>query len=378
GRSVQRLHSSSPKEDPEGKLRLRAGADVLRPLRFQSAFTGIAGGLPRNPRGAGVFDLDDTKQDLSPSFDVEEAYVEAYLASIDLRAGLQKFAWGKLDAIQPNDLLNSEKFYDPILEDESDRKIGTPALSTTIYVPAMPFDTAPESLQLSAAWIPVVVPFRFPDKDERWYPPLARIPRQSQGDGFTVENESRFRNGAVPDRDLANGAGAVRLAGFFRGADFALYYYDGYDTQPALDVDVRGFVTFDPSNPGCVPVGVDPDCFDVRSEVDVFPVFQRVRAVGMDVAYNVLGATLRGETAWVKNRLYPKIIREAVENPDVDAVGILLAPGQEQEVPVTIPPVNVRRDGVEWGFGGDYLFFGNVFFLVQMNQTLVLDNDVNL
>ncbi|MGH7822561.1 MAG: hypothetical protein ACREQ9_22600 [Candidatus Binatia bacterium] len=378
GRYVQRVHSSTPREDPEGKLRLRAGADLASRLRLESAVTAVAGGLPRDPRGAGVFDFDGTLQDLSPSLDVEEAHLSVYLRALDLRAGIQKFAWGKLDAIQPNDLLNPEKFYDPILEDENDRKVGIPALSATVHVPPLPGDVAPENVQLSGVWAPIVVPFRFPDDDERWYPPLARVPSRSQANGFTVETQARLRDGDVPERDLANGAGAARLGGFFRGVDFSFYYYDGYDTQPSLDVDVRGFVTFNPLNPGCVPVGADPDCFDVRSEIDVFPVFQRVRAAGADFAYNLLGATIRAEAAWVKNRLYARTIREVVASQDVDTVGILLAPGQEQEVPVTITPVNVRRDGVEWGFGGDYLFFGTTFFLVQMNQTMVLDNDVDL
>ncbi|MGH7856246.1 MAG: hypothetical protein ACREQY_02875, partial [Candidatus Binatia bacterium] len=52
GLYVQRVQSSSPREGPEGKLRLRAGMDLVRHLRFRSALTATAGGLPRDPRGA--------------------------------------------------------------------------------------------------------------------------------------------------------------------------------------------------------------------------------------------------------------------------------------------------------------------------------------
>ena len=50
--------------------------------------------------------------------------------------------------------------------------------------------------------------------------------------------------------------------------------------------------------------------------------------------------------------------------------GLLLS-GQEQPVTVILNPVNVRRDAIEWGAGGDG-FVGDTFVLVQVNQTAVL------
>jgi hypothetical protein len=369
-RYVQRTESDTPREDPQGKVRLRVGADLAPKVRFQSDVTGIAGGSPRHPRGAGIFDLDDTKQDISPSLELEEAYLDVVLPSLDARIGIQKFAWGKLDAIQPNDLLNPEKFYDPVLEDENDRKVGLPALSGTFYFPAFRPDALPSDLRLTAVFAPIVVPFHFPDDDERWYPPLARVPRETQSGGFTVRNESSIANREVPDHgDPGNAAGAARFAGLFHGADFALYYYDGYDSQPALDVDARGFVRFDPLN---------PQLFDVRSEITIFPVFDRVRAAGFDVAYNFLGVTVRGEAAYVVGRLYPRSVRSVVESQQVGAIDpVTLLSGEEQQIDVELDPVNVERDGVEWGFGGDTLW-NDTFVLVQMNQTAVLENDEDL
>ena len=380
GRYVQRVHSSSPRENPQATLRLRPAADVTSWLRLKSAFTATAGGAPRDPDGPGVFNWDDTLQDVSPSLEVEESALELLFDTLDVRLGIQKFAWGKLDGIQPNDVVNPESFGDPILEDENDRKIGVPALSATAYLPSPPGPRF-ENLQLTGVWLPIVTAFRFADDDERWYPPIARVPPQSTVDGFTVRNEARVRNGDVPSRpspwsDLRNGGGAGRFAGFLGGADFGFYLYDGYDTQPALDADARGFVRFDPTRPGCVPL--EPECFDVRSEVDVVPVFQRVTLVGGDLAYGVLGATLRAEGAFVKNRLYPRAIRDIVETQEIGTINqALLLTGQEQEVEIRLSPVNVRRDGIEWGFGGDYLW-NDTFLLLQLNQTIVLDNDVDL
>ena len=366
---AERTENASPHQDPAGRLRVGLASDLHQRVRFQSSFTGTVGGTPRNARGAGVFDLGHTLQDISPSLDVEEAYLDVFLPSVDARIGMQKFAWGKLDGIQPNDILNPEKFYDLFLEEENDRKIGIPALSLTAYLPAPPAASALSDLRLAGVWAPIVVPFRFPDQDERWYPPLARIPPETESMGFVVMNRSNFRNGDVPSRNLSNGAGAARLSGLAGGADFSLYYYDGYDTLPSFEVDARGFVRLNPLN---------PQGFDIRSEVDVFPVFDRIRAAGADVAYSVFGATLRAEGAWVEGRLFPRAIRDIVESQQVGMIDpVVLASGREQRVPVTLGRVNVERDGIEWGAGGDYLW-GDTFVLVQMNQTAVLRNDQDL
>ena len=371
---VERVEPGSPRQDPEGTIRLRLGSDLSSHLRFQSAMTLLAGGTPRNTRRGGAFNFDDALQDISPSFEGEEAYFDLYLPRLDTRIGLQKFAWGKLDGVQPNDLLNPEKYYDPALQEEDDRKVGIPALSPTLYLPAIPSELAPTDLRLTAVWAPIVVPFHFPDQDERWYPPIARVPPESRvmspnNTELTVENQSRLRNADVPDRSLKHGAGAARFAGIFHGADFALYYYDGFDTTAALDANARGFVRLNPLN---------PQGFDIRSQIDVFPVFQRIRAAGADLAYNLFGVTLRAEGAYVKDRLFPRAIRDVVESQQVGQINpVLLLTGQEQEVPVTLVPANVRRDAVEWGFGGDY-FYRDYFLLLQVNQTAILRNDLNL
>jgi hypothetical protein len=379
---VERVEPSSPRQYPQGKIQLRLGTDLSSHLRFQSAMTALAGGTPRNTRRGGVFNFDDTLQDISPSFEGDEAYFDFYFPRLDARIGLQKFAWGKLDGIQPNDLLNPEKFYDPLLQDEDDRKVGVPAFAPTVYLPPIPSSWAPTDLRLTAVWVPVVIPFHFPDQDERWYPPIARVPAETESMGFTVHNRSRILNGNLPARtNLKNGAGAARLAGLFQGADFALYYYDGFDTSPAFDIDPRAFVRYRLEQVGCVPdPQTRPECFDVRSEIDLFPVFRRIRSAGADLAYNFLGATIRAEGAFIQDRLYPRSIRDIVASQEVDQGSIdlvTLLTGQEQEVGITLAPVNARRDAVEWGFGGDYLY-RETFILLQVNQTALVHNDVDL
>jgi hypothetical protein len=293
-----------------------------------------------------------------------------------VRAGVQKFAWGKLDALQPNDLLNPESFHDPVLEDENDRKVGIPALSGTYYLPSLPGRIVPESLRFTAVWAPIVTPFHFPDEDERWYPPLARVPPESEVDGFTVRNEFRVRNGDLPSRNPVHGGGAARLAGYFQGADFSLYYFDGYDTQPALDADARGFVRVDPTNPAACPSSRRASTSARRSTS--FPCSSAFARSAPTPPTPCSGPRFapkpRGSWAGsIRSRFatWSRVRSSAPVDP------VLLLTGEEQEVEVTLEPANVRSDAIEWGVGGDTLWEGT-FVLVQMNQTAILDNDVDL
>jgi hypothetical protein len=366
---VERTDSSSPYQNPQGKLRLNLTTDFSPQLQFVTGLTGTAGGTPHNANGAGVYDFGHVLQEISPSLEFGEAYLDFHSSAVDVRAGLQKFAWGNLDTVQPNDLLNPKTFYDPLLEEEVDRKIGIPALAPTFYFPSGGSPLLPEEPHLTFVWEPIYVPYYFPAENERWYPPVARAPSESQVMGITVQNQSTFRNAPVPARTIDNGTYAVRAAGRFGRADFALYYFNGFDTSPALDASAVGFAQLAPHSPQLI---------DVRSEVDVFPEFRRIQAAGADLAWRLYDATLRLEGAYVFDRLYTQNISDIIATEQFGPVDQAeLLPGREVEVPVTLSPANVRRNGVEWGSGGD-TFIGDTFVLLQVNQTVVLDNDVNL
>jgi hypothetical protein len=366
---AERVERSNPRELPQGKLRLHLTLDLTPTIRFVNDLTGTAGGTPRDPRGAGVYDFHAVKQDISPSLEIGESYLDIYSRALEVKLGIQKFAWGKLDAFQPNDLLNPQKYYDPILEEEIDRKIGIPAIAPTLYMPDSHVAGLPTDLRLTFVWAPIYVPYYFPDQDERWYPPLARVPATSEVMGVTVENRSELRNAPLPHRTFDNGTWAARVSGLLGAADFALYYFEGFDPAPALDVSARGFARFNPAN---------PQLFDARSDITVFPTFARIRSAGGDLAIKVLDATLRVEGAYVFDRFYPRSIRDIVAREQVGAIDeALLFTGREIEVPVILTPANVRRDAVEWGAGGD-TFIGDTFVLLQANQTAILRNEANL
>ena len=55
-----------------------------------------------------------------------------------MRAGIQKFAWGKLDGPPPTDVLTPRDLHDPLVRDYEESKIGIPAVQLTYYLPPVP------------------------------------------------------------------------------------------------------------------------------------------------------------------------------------------------------------------------------------------------
>src|SRR5262245_8683591 len=82
---VERVDSSSPYQNPQAKLRLHLTSDLSPDLRFVSDVTGTAGGTPHNPSGAGVYDFGHVLQNISPSLEFGEAYLDANFSALDLR-----------------------------------------------------------------------------------------------------------------------------------------------------------------------------------------------------------------------------------------------------------------------------------------------------
>ena len=132
---IEENHATTHERTLE-QLRVRAAASLTDWLRFDSTTTGTNGGPTLKSDRAGVYTWDDAFQDVSPAVDLEEAYFDVLLPSLDLRLGKQKVAWGKLDRTQPNDLINPLSYTDPFLQDEEERKIGVPALQASYYLPS--------------------------------------------------------------------------------------------------------------------------------------------------------------------------------------------------------------------------------------------------
>jgi len=396
-REVIEENGSTKHDRTREQLRLRAAISLTDWLRFDSTTVGTNGGPTMKADRSGVYGWDDAFQEISPLADFQEAYLEAHLTSIDLRLGIQKVAWGKLDRTQPNDLINPLNYTDPLMDDEADRKIGVPALQGSYFFPDA--WSLPEESRLTAVWVPKYIPYRFPLADcvvqngvsrcdvERWFPPAAvptttfNVPagvipiNGGYNPAFSVPLGFTVRNSSPPAFRMENSDIGLRYSALTHDVDFALYYYHGFDPQPAfnLTATATGQPDTNPANPLHVK--------DLAAVTTVTPNFQQIDSWGGDAAYAFDRFTVRAEGAFLRNRPFSRDLRFLVTNPRAIAPEIAqaiaaLAKGAGS-TPVPLPPGSVTRDAVEWGLGGDYVYEGYTL-LLQVNQTDVLHNDVQL
>ncbi|MGE5172823.1 MAG: hypothetical protein ACM3MD_03230, partial [Betaproteobacteria bacterium] len=159
-RGVERQDRDSVREDPslEGRIKLDS---IGSQWRFHSWLEGGWDGTVRRPaRDHSLFkNYDEVYQSNSPYLEFKELYVTHSSGALDLRAGIQRFAWGRLDEYPPNDLLNPWDYTQFLRKPLEDRKIGVPAISATSNKGDWTYETA---------WVPVLVPYRLPLLDERW------------------------------------------------------------------------------------------------------------------------------------------------------------------------------------------------------------------
>jgi hypothetical protein len=369
-REVIEENGDTPKDKLRQQLWLRVGYELADQMRFETTVNLQNGGPNTRAGGSGFYTFDDVFQSRTLSFEFEEAFLDVQLSDLDLRIGKQKFAWGKLDRFQAIDVLNTERFNDPFLLDEDERKIGVPAVQGSYYLPA--WDWTPEEGGITLVWIPQYVPFRFPESGERWFPPAGvppsvfSIPSEEEEDpGFQIPLGFTTRDTGAPSFRMENSGYAARFSGYSNGVDYAFYYYHGFDSQPAFLLTAEALA--DPENRT-----------SITAETELTPVFRNIDAWGLDGAFTWGDFTVRSEAAYIRGRPFSRDIRFLISDPS------LLLPELEkvmenagQVTQVDIPRSFVVRDAVEWGVGIDYTRAG-YFLLLQVNQTDVLRNDTNL
>jgi hypothetical protein len=365
-------------------LRVRAAITLTDWLRFDSSTMGFNGGPTMKADRSGVYNLSDTFQDISPGAEFEEAYFDVRLPSVDLRLGKQKVAWGKLDRDQPTDLINTQNYSDLFLQDETERKIGVPAVQASYYPPPAPW--LPAESRLTAVWVPQYVPYRFPLAGcdahggcniERWFPPAAvppltiTIPPNIGGLGtpaFTAPLGFQVRNVPSPSWRFENNEIGLRYSGLIHDADAALSYFHGFDPQPAFNLTATAF-----GNPAHLN--------DLSAITTLSPAFRHIDAGGGDVAYAFDRLTVRGEGAFISGRPFPRNLQTLVSDPNMIADSIVTALRQlgsgAASANVALPQAYAVHDAVEWGLGADYTYAGYLL-LLQVNQTDVLHNHVEL
>lgn len=313
-------------------------------------------GGPFEGAHAGGFNFVHAFQNLSPSLDLSQAYVELRLRDGNFKIGVQTFAWGKLDGIPPTDVINPRSYHDPIVEDFEEAKVGIPALQGTYYLPDTMFPPSLEFSQLRATlvYVPLAVPSQLPLTKERWFP-SGGVPSQ-----VTVKVGGTPRRVVVtlgtsnhaPAKTFDGGGVAFRLQGVAAETDWDIYYYGGPYTGPNGDL-VLSNLTYDPHR------HVDAV---LRQKTSV------IHMAGADWAATLAGATVRAEAAVFLDRPYLADTR-ALANKQADRLNTdLMSPNGRASLDI-FPEI----DSAEWGIGIDYLYHG-FLPLLQLSQIILLDS----
>ena len=326
------------------------------------------GPATRETRG-GFYNIDDVFQSVSPAVEIEEAVLGIDFDSLRLRIGQIKHSWGKLDRSQPNDVLNPERFADPILLEEADRKIGVPSIEATYYLPR--HEWVPEEASLSLVIVPRYIPFRLGRQGERWFPPNATPPAtfslpRPGGDPLEVPLSLETRNSSSPSFSFDNATYAARFAAFWRGLDYSLYYYHGIQTAPLFQLEARADAPSDDNS--------------ITAATILSPVFNPIDLWGGDLAFTWGNFSFRAEAAFTRKRGFNRDLLTFTDDPDVieaayEALEEILAGAPSAEV--DLGQTYAKSDALQWGVGVDTRVVG-VDILFELTQTNVFDNDLPL
>jgi hypothetical protein len=367
-----------PRQRPEAVATFQAQAAPTRALRGVLELRSRAGGPFEGGPGPAVNNLNQAFQNYSPSLEARQAYLEWRGSRAEVRAGIQTFAWGKLDGVPPTDVVNPRDWHDPLVVDEffEEQKIGIPALLGTYFPPDLP-GAGLSGLRLGVAWIPWAVPARLPLALERWFPPtISDVPLNPcvqvrnvppgfmlphggcPGQGVRVHATFGTLN-AGPPHALKDGGIAARLAGTWHGVDVELSHYTGPESGPNARLQIVAFSKLGTNKP-------------LRAAVRLAQEHSVMHMTGAAAAIPAGPFTVRAEAAWFVDHAYLR--------PTEDVLAPLLAGGvafsRFEKIlsrPVGIEPAALfpLLDSVEWGIGADTLWHG-IQPLLQLNQIVVL------
>lgn len=210
-----------------------AGSVGRNQLRVQPELTGVFGSW-----GRGFVAVELRADASAPSRDriwIDEAYLEVFLGSVDVRAGRQFVSWGRADALNPTDYFGAQDYSDVL--DADQEALAQDAISLTWYL---------GDVFVEAVWAPLLRPSFLPAPGSRWWP---------SGPGAAPEGidlgEARFLSGG-------KGALGVRSSATFRGWDTSLSLYRGPWSLPALGpAGPSAAFPLAPDVPGLWAVGAD-------------------------------------------------------------------------------------------------------------------------
>ncbi len=363
------FNEDTASENPSVLVELEPRADFGQHVSFYADLQGGYEGSQRSPRNDGLLvRLDEVYPSKDRYVQISEAYLSFYLSQLDLRVGIQKFAWGTLDQFNPTDNLNPWDLRHPFTTDSLRRKIGIPAVRAL-------FGSSFSSVLVEAIWMPFYVPYRMPDPGDRWYPPLfesvTSYPTPDFGLPFALPPVRIVQTNKEPDlppRTFENGDFGIRISRTIGGADIGVSYFYGFDRMPVFGVD--GTIVAD--------LQILPTELDLTYRMNLRPQIHRVQIFGFDMAMSRGSFTFRAEGAFVKGR-YINVgldaipdIAENFEFPDLSQIDLSLRPnGVTASFPFA-PQIAFRKNLLSIGGGVDYQW-GAHLFTFQMIGNQILD-----
>lgn len=204
--------------------------------------------------------------------DAREAWFEAGGARADLRAGYGRLAWGRLDEVQPSDVINPIDTSRYFIDGRSDARLPVAFARGRLFVSS--------SLTVEGVLVPFFRRSRFDSLDEPTSP-------------FNLVNDAALPPGTVvtglthrtPERAWSNAQGGGRVSATVGRVDVSASVYRGFNAFGDIAFEATG-----------VPVPGGPVAGRL---VETYPRFTMVAG---DLE-TVTGAwAWRGEAAWFKDR----------------------------------------------------------------------------
>lgn len=368
-RGIYAFDHDTPTEDPSAELGIELKARSSSWNSIKIVLQAVQDGKVIEPSGTGAFQtFNDVYQDRTPSVSIDEAYIDIFTGDADFRLGVQKFAWGRLDEINPTDNLNTEDLTEGGLNDEVERKIGVPAVKANLYA---------DLANIEIAWVPFFVPYRLPEREERWFPGVLVPPEKVEvGSSVgTVPVATSYVDMNLPARTVRNSEAGIRVSRHIEGWDVSACYFTGYDPMPLTDAAVDVDITL-----------VDPLSLAYRAEsrVTLEPVVHRIHVFGFDFTTTVSDFTVRAEYAYFHNKRFNRklesVLDELVTKETIDGiysdflVDYFASAGSLTRQSFRLnPKATLTMDSMKYGAGIDYIY-GDTSVSVQLIQEYVPDH----
>ncbi|MFH0725860.1 MAG: hypothetical protein V2B19_05850 [Pseudomonadota bacterium] len=267
----------------------------------------------------------------TPYLEFKEFYGAYVTDSFELRAGVQRFAWGRLDEYPINDHLNPWDYTQFLLTPLEERKIGVPSLSALL---------GNNDWRFQAVLVPLFVPCRLSLPGESWsgFPEASALSKIPDLEITPAEPD-------LPPAGLKNSSAGFRLL-HYGPVEWALTLFHGYDSRPVFKTTALAIHSLPAKlliDPGSVPD------------------FHKMTSMGIDAAGIIGDWSLRAEAAYSLGR-YFNTGRERWGYPSTFFLGKYSLNSNEHE-----------SDTLEYGIGVDYRLFEDSLLILQAQQTIIVN-----